>query len=69
MKKKITKFLEGQENREKCIHDMILENDCETKCFPGILDFLPNMTLCTNENDFSCNLYRFNPKIAKCINV
>ena len=47
-------FIEGTENFEKCLSELIARNKiCKTKCYPFLFNFLPNSTLC-NFEEYPC---------------
>ena len=57
-----TNYMNGIMDREKCIEEMFDKKDCETKCFPLILNFLPNLEPCQSFEDMKCAINpEFNP--------
>ena len=49
------KYLNGVQDREKCIYDYILsKSNCTQVCAPLMLDFIPKLTLCSTFDDFLC---------------
>ena len=51
------RYMTGSTNFEQCLVEQITRNsNCETKCYPFMFNFLPNLTLC-NPEEYDCMNY------------
>ena len=65
--------MNGIQNRDSCIRDLISSSNCTKKCNPLILSFLknPSIDICQKSEDFLCNLELvglYNGQMHKCLN-
>ena len=61
------KFRYGQSNITQCFERMFASNNCSTKCVPLVYNFLSDLPICQNIEDYRCIIKDHGKERLKCL--